>query len=124
MNYSEFIKNTPHIPIIRLRLEICYMQKSWQTEAPLRMLLNNLDRQVAETLKNLWFMAARGRQHGIPKHYCRSFKSLLQLDENHSLLVQSGKAVGIVRTHPEAPRYLLRTATLFRFGLHGIISKN
>lgn len=86
--------------------------RSWQTEAPLRMLLNNLDAEVAENPAELVVyggigQAARDRTalEGILHH-------LLEMDEHHSLLVQSGKPVGRVRTHPEAPRVLIANSNL------------
>ena len=57
-------------------------------------------------------MAAPVRQRGAKKRLQEIIKALLNLDENHSLLVQSGKAVGIVRTHPDAPRVLIANSNL------------
>jgi urocanate hydratase len=85
---------------------------SWQTEAPLRMLLNNLDREVAEKPEELIVYGGSGkaaRNHGALKALVRS---LLALGEDETLLVQSGKPVGVFRTHPGAPRVLIANALL------------
>jgi urocanate hydratase len=86
--------------------------RSWQTEAPLRMLLNNLDREVAERPEELIVYGGSGkaaRNHEALKALVRS---LLTLGEDETLLVQSGKPVGVFRTHPGAPRVLLANALL------------
>jgi urocanate hydratase len=86
--------------------------RSWQTEAPLRMLLNNLDREVAERPEELVVYGGSGkaaRNHAALKALVRS---LLALGEDETLLVQSGKPVGVFRTHPGAPRVLIANALL------------
>ena len=86
--------------------------RSWQTEAPLRMLLNNLDREVAEKPEELIVYGGSGkaaRNHPALKALVRS---LLTLGEDETLLVQSGKPVGVFRTHPGAPRVLIANALL------------
>ena len=86
--------------------------RSWQTEAPLRMLLNNLDREVAEKPEELIVYGGSGkaaRNHPALKALVRS---LLALGEDETLLVQSGKPVGVFRTHPGAPRVLIANALL------------
>jgi urocanate hydratase len=86
--------------------------RSWQTEAPLRMLLNNLDPEVAEKPEELIVYGGSGkaaRNHEALKALVRS---LLVLGEDETLLVQSGKPVGIFRTHPGAPRVLIANALL------------
>jgi urocanate hydratase len=86
--------------------------RSWQTEAPLRMLLNNLDREVAEKPEELIVYGGSGkaaRNHDALKALVRS---LLVLGEDETLLVQSGKPVGVFRTHPGAPRVLIANALL------------
>jgi urocanate hydratase len=86
--------------------------RSWQTEAPLRMLLNNLDREVAEKPEELIVYGGSGkaaRNHDALKALVRS---LLGLGEDETLLVQSGKPVGVFRTHPGAPRVLIANALL------------
>ncbi len=86
--------------------------KSWQTEAPLRMLLNNLDGQVAENPNELVVYGGIGQAARNQESLRKIIEILLELDEHHSLLIQSGKPVGIVRTHPEAPRVLLANSNL------------
>ena len=86
--------------------------RSWQTEAPLRMLLNNLDPEVAEKPEELIVYGGSGkaaRNHQALKALVRS---LLTLGEDETLLVQSGKPVGVFRTHPGAPRVLIANALL------------
>ena len=86
--------------------------RSWQTEAPLRMLLNNLDPEVAEKPEELIVYGGSGkaaRNHGALKALVRS---LLALGEDETLLVQSGKPVGVFRTHPGAPRVLIANSLL------------
>jgi urocanate hydratase len=86
--------------------------RSWQTEAPLRMLLNNLDRDVAERPEELIVYGGSGkaaRDHEALKALVRS---LLTLADEETLLVQSGKPVGVFRTHPGAPRVLIANALL------------
>jgi urocanate hydratase len=86
--------------------------KSWQTEAPLRMLLNNLDAQVAENPDELVVYGGIGQAARNPESLRKIIELLLGLDEDHSLLVQSGKPVGIIRSHPEAPRVLIANSNL------------
>jgi urocanate hydratase len=86
--------------------------RSWQTEAPLRMLLNNLDREVAEKPEELIVYGGSGkaaRNHAALRALVRS---LLALGEDETLLVQSGKPVGVFRTHPGAPRVLIANSLL------------
>ncbi|HET9323093.1 MAG TPA: urocanate hydratase [Gaiellaceae bacterium] len=86
--------------------------RSWATEAPLRMLLNNLDREVAERPEELVVYGGSGkaaRNHDALRAIVRC---LLQLGEDETLLVQSGKPVGVFRTHPGAPRVLIANSLL------------
>jgi len=86
--------------------------RSWLTEAPLRMLLNNLDREVAERPEELVVYGGSGkaaRSHAALKALVRS---LLELGEEETLLVQSGKPVGVFRTHAGAPRVLIANSLL------------
>ncbi len=86
--------------------------RSWQTEAPLRMLLNNLDREVAEKPEELIVYGGSGK--AARNHDCLRalVRSLLTLGSDETLLVQSGKPVGVFRTHPGAPRVLIANAML------------
>jgi urocanate hydratase len=86
--------------------------RSWSTEAPLRMLLNNLDAEVAERPEELVVYGGSGkaaRNHDALRAIVRC---LLRLGEDESLLVQSGKPVGVFRTHPGAPRVLIANSLL------------
>jgi urocanate hydratase len=86
--------------------------RSWATEAPLRMLLNNLDPEVAERPEELIVYGGSGkaaRNHDALKALVRS---LLTLGEDETLLVQSGKPVGVFRTSPAAPRVLIANSLL------------
>jgi urocanate hydratase len=86
--------------------------RSWQTEAPLRMLLNNLDGEVAERPEELVVYGGSGkaaRNHEALKDIVRA---LLILGDDETLLVQSGKPVGVFRTHTGAPRVLIANALL------------
>lgn len=86
--------------------------RSWQTEAPLRMLLNNLDHEVAENPDELVVYGGIGQAARNREALQQIIETLLTLDEDHSLLVQSGKPVGVVRTHPQAPRVMLANSNL------------
>jgi urocanate hydratase len=86
--------------------------RSWSTEAPLRMLLNNLDAEVAERPEELIVYGGSGkaaRNHDALRAIVRS---LLTLGEEETLLVQSGKPVGVFRTHAGAPRVLIANSLL------------
>lgn len=85
---------------------------SWQTEAPLRMLLNNLDEAVAENPDQLVVYGGNGQAARNPKALIEIIQALLKLRDDQSLLIQSGKAVGIVPSHPEAPRVLIANSNL------------
>jgi urocanate hydratase len=86
--------------------------RSWQTEAPLRMLLNNLDREVAEKPEELIVYGGSGRAARSHDALRALVRSLLELGPDETLLVQSGKPVGVFRTHPGAPRVLIANALL------------
>ena len=86
--------------------------KSWQTESVLRMFLNNLDAEVAEDPSRLVVYGGTGQAARNPEAARRIVELLLDLEQDESLLVQSGKPVGKVRTHPEAPRVLIANSNL------------
>ena len=86
--------------------------KSWLTEAPLRMLMNNLDPNVAEIPSDLVVYGGIGRAARNWECYDKIIESLKQLNEDETLLVQSGKPVGIFKTHPDAPRVLIANSNL------------
>src|SRR5437763_15257984 len=73
--------------------------RSWSTEAPLRMLLNNLDREVAERPEELVVYGGSGRAARSHEALKAIVRCLLRLGDEETLLVQSGKPVGVLRTH-------------------------
>lgn len=86
--------------------------KSWLTEAPLRMLMNNLDPDVAEKPGELVVYGGIGRAARTWEDFDRICASLRSLEADETLLVQSGKPVGIFRTHADAPRVLIANSNL------------
>ncbi|MDW3646455.1 MAG: urocanate hydratase [Bacteroidia bacterium] len=112
MTYSEFIDTYANHPNYKSPQGPQLHAKSWQTEAALRMFLNNLDHEVAEDPSKLVVYGGTGQAARNPEAALQIIKCLLELDNDHSLLVQSGKPVGIVRTHPEAPRVLIANSNL------------
>ena len=86
--------------------------KSWLTEAPLRMLMNNLDPDVAENPKELVVYGGIGRAARNWECYDKIVEVLKRLENNETLLVQSGKPVGVFKTHENAPRVLIANSNL------------
>ncbi len=86
--------------------------KSWQTEAPLRMLMNNLDAEVAERPEELVVYGGIGRAARDWRCYDVLVQTLKTLRDDETLCVQSGKPVGVFRTHPDAPRVLIANSNL------------
>src|SRR4026207_327920 len=86
--------------------------KSWQTEAPLRMLMNNLGPEVAERPEELVVYGGIGKAARNWECYERIVESLRALEADESLLIQSGKPVGVFRTHADAPRVLIANSNL------------
>jgi urocanate hydratase len=86
--------------------------RSWLTEAPLRMLMNNLDPEVAERPEELVVYGGIGRAARNWDCYDRIVAALRKLQEDETLVVQSGKPVGIFRTHADAPRVLIANSNL------------
>ncbi len=86
--------------------------KGWHQEAALRMLYNNLDPDVAEDPKNLIVYGGTGRAARNWPAFAAIVRSLKQLENDETLLVQSGKPVGIFQTHPYAPRVLIANSLL------------
>ena len=86
--------------------------KSWQTEAPLRMLMNNLDAEVAENPNELVVYGGIGRATRTWSDFDRIVAALRGLEADETLLVQSGKPVGVFRTHGDAPRVLIANSNL------------
>src|SRR5438105_15175334 len=81
--------------------------KSWLTEAPLRMLMNNLDAEVAERPEVLVVYGGIGRAARDWESFDRIVAVLKRLEGDETLLVQSGKPVGVFKTHADAPRVLI-----------------
>jgi urocanate hydratase len=86
--------------------------KSWQQEAAMRMLMNNLDEEVAERPRDLVVYGGTGRAARSWDCYHAIVRSLQSLDNDETLLVQSGKPVGIFKTHEYAPRVLIANSNL------------
>ncbi|HJC68740.1 MAG TPA: urocanate hydratase [Candidatus Brachybacterium intestinipullorum] len=86
--------------------------KSWQTEAPLRMLMNNLDPEVAERPDDLVVYGGTGRAARSWEAFDAIVETLRDLEDDETLLVQSGKPVGVLRTDEWAPRVLLANSNL------------
>jgi urocanate hydratase len=86
--------------------------KSWLTEAPFRMLQNNLDPEVAEDPKNLVVYGGIGRAARNWECFDKILETLKTLNDDETLLVQSGKPVGVFKTHANAPRVLLANSNL------------
>ncbi|MGZ3723809.1 MAG: urocanate hydratase [Bdellovibrionales bacterium] len=86
--------------------------KGWVQEAAYRMLQNNLDPNVAERPEDLVVYGGRGKAARNWECFDQILKALTQIEDNETLLIQSGKPVGIVRTHKDAPRVLLANSNL------------
>src|SRR5215475_10113340 len=86
--------------------------KSWLTEAPMRMLMNNLDPDVAEKPGELVVYGGIGRAARDWESFDRIVTTLRRLDGDQTLAIQSGKPVGVFRTHPDAPRVLIANSNL------------
>src|SRR5918911_5157199 len=86
--------------------------RGWQQEAALRMLMNNLDPEVAERPADLVVYGGIGKAARDWESYDRIVATLTRLGDDQTLLVQSGKPVGVFRTHPDAPRVLLANSNL------------
>jgi urocanate hydratase len=86
--------------------------KSWLTEAALRMLMNNLDPEVAERPQDLVVYGGIGRAARNWACYDAIVAALTELGDDESLLIQSGKPVGVFKTHPDAPRVLIANSNL------------
>ncbi len=86
--------------------------KSWLTEAPLRMLMNNLDPEVAEHPQALVVYGGIGRAARNWQCFDKIVETLTRLEDDETLLIQSGKPVGVFKTHENAPRVLLANSNL------------
>ncbi len=98
--------------LIRAATGTTLSTKSWLSEAPLRMLMNNLDPQVAENPQELVVYGGIGRAARDWTSYDQIVEALQTLEDDQTLLVQSGKPVGVFRTHENAPRVLIANSNL------------
>ncbi len=86
--------------------------KTWQSEAAMRMLMNNLDPEVAEHPESLIVYGGRGQAARSWEAYDAIIETLVRLGPDETLLIQSGKPVGVVRTHADAPRVMIANSNL------------
>ena len=86
--------------------------RSWLTEAPYRMIMNNLDPEVAENPNELVVYGGIGKAARTWKDFDLITETLKKLGDDETLLVQSGKPVGVFRTHADAPRVLIANSNL------------
>ncbi|WP_257539848.1 urocanate hydratase [Sphingobium sp. CFD-1] len=98
--------------IIKAPTGMALSAKSWLTEAPLRMLMNNLHPDVAERPEELVVYGGIGRAARDWESYDRIIETLKRLEDDQTLLIQSGKPVGVFRTHEDAPRVLIANSNL------------
>ena len=112
MELKKFIETYASHPNYKAPRGTQLHTRSWQTEAPLRMFLNNLDAEVAEDPSQLIVYGGSGQAARNRQAVEKIIEVLLQMDNNHSLLVQSGKPVGILPTHEQAPRVLIANSNL------------
>jgi len=106
---TDFLKNSRTVTAPRGTKLNC---KSWLTEAPYRMLMNNLDAEVAENPSELVVYGGIGRAARSWQDYDTIVQCLENLEETETLLVQSGKPVGVFKTHKDAPRVLIANSNI------------
>jgi urocanate hydratase len=109
---TDFIKTYANHPEYRAPRGSELHTRSWQTEAPLRMFLNNLDREVAEDPEHLVVYGGTGQAARTVEDAQKIIAKLIDLKEDESLLIQSGRPVGVVRSHSEAPRVYIANSNL------------
>ncbi|MES2885497.1 MAG: urocanate hydratase [Pseudomonadota bacterium] len=107
---NDFSRHAPRV--IRAARGTSLNAKSWLTEAPLRMLMNNLDPEVAERPEELVVYGGIGRAARNWACFDAIVESLKKLENDETLLIQSGKPVGVFKTHADAPRVLLANSNL------------
>ena len=110
MNTSE--RSPANARIIKAPHGTTLTAKSWLTEAPMRMIMNNLDPDVAEKPDELIVYGGIGKAARNWECFDRIVETLKNLSEDETLLVQSGKPVGVFKTHPDAPRVLIANSNL------------
>ncbi len=101
-----------HTRLVRAARGSAISCKSWLSEAPLRMLMNNLDPEVAENPAELVVYGGIGRAARDWECFDAIVRALTDLEADETLLIQSGKPVGVLRTHADAPRVLLANSNL------------
>src|SRR6187399_3697794 len=106
------MNRTDKARVIRAATGPTLSAKSWLTEAPLRMLMNNLDPAVAERPEELVVYGGIGRAARDWESFDRIVETLKRLEADQTLLIQSGKPVGVFTTHTDAPRVLLANSNL------------
>src|SRR5580692_3551032 len=106
------MSRTDNMRVIRAARGTDITAKSWLTEAPLRMLMNNLDPEVAERPGELIVYSGIGRAARDWDSYDGIVATLRRLEADQTLLVQSGKPVGVFETHEDAPRVLIANSNL------------
>jgi len=109
---SKMSTRTDTSRVIRASRGTDLSAKSWLTEAPLRMLMNNLDPEVAEHPESLIVYGGIGRAARNWESYDKIVECLQRLEADETLLVQSGKPVGVFKTHADAPRVLIANSNL------------
>ena len=115
MNAPESITTATRVDptrVIRAPRGASLSCKSWLTEAPYRMLQNNLDAEVAENPQSLVVYGGIGRAARNWECYDKILETLRRLEDDESLLIQSGKPVGVFKTHADAPRVLIANSNL------------
>ncbi len=112
MNDTTHATDNIEAPVIRSPRGLELSCKSWMTEAPMRMLMNNLDPEVAEDPANLIVYGGSGKAARSWPAFHAIIRTLKTLEKDETLLVQSGKPVGVFRTHEGAPRVLIANSHL------------
>src|SRR5690242_10175677 len=106
------MSDIPNIRVIRAPRGPKITCRNWSSEAAMRMLMNNLDPEVAERPADLVVYGGIGRAARDWESYDRIVEALARLEDDQTLLVQSGRPVGVFRTHPDAPRVLVANSNL------------
>ncbi|MBI5085771.1 MAG: urocanate hydratase, partial [Acidobacteria bacterium] len=99
-------------PVVRAPRGAAIRCKGWRQEAALRMLMNNLDPEVAERPQDLVVYGGTGRAARDWASYHAIVRELTELENDETLLVQSGKPVAVFQTHEDAPRVLIANSNL------------
>ena len=107
MNLNEFLDKYANHPHYKAPVGTTLNAKSWQTEAPLRLFLNNLNAEVAEDPANLIVYGGNGQAARNKECARKIVEVLLKLENHQSLLVQSGKPVAVLPTQETSPRVLI-----------------